>query len=357
MKWPVLQALSSSALKSTTSRPNAAPLSVPASRPSTSASPEPLWPPIGISSPSALLRGIGDRLAVRGVHHPAFRHRLALQLVGLHRAVGDDRGGDVEHHRRLLARPAQRSRSDWCRAASRRRPRPACGWRWRPPNRCRSCRAAAPSRHRRRPRRHGSSAARRPRPRRSRFASAIAVSAARGITRWPMPLSPSTMAVAGAVFSTLMFGLRIDAAGLDAPHILRQPEHAMRVGAGEIGFEHQLGDLRRVGVRHADRRHRVPDQRRDGGRRNRARPALRHHFTPARSFCTRPLSIVTLSSSPHRQRLDLPRALERAHVVGIVAAEHDVRRAELLHQEFKLRLGVQDGVPVEACGSSRPAAS
>ena len=54
MKCPVLQALSSSALKSTTSRPNAAPFSTPARRPSTRARPAPLWPPIGISNPSAL---------------------------------------------------------------------------------------------------------------------------------------------------------------------------------------------------------------------------------------------------------------------------------------------------------------
>ena len=42
MKWPVLVSLVSSALKSTTSLPNAAPLSVPASRPSIIASPAPL---------------------------------------------------------------------------------------------------------------------------------------------------------------------------------------------------------------------------------------------------------------------------------------------------------------------------
>jgi len=37
-------------------------------------------------------------------------------------------------------------------------------------------------------------------------ASSIAVSAARLITRWPMPLSPSTRAVAGADLVTVMFG-------------------------------------------------------------------------------------------------------------------------------------------------------
>jgi hypothetical protein len=35
---------------------------------------------------------------------------------------------------------------------------------------------------------------------------AIASSAARDITRWPMPLSPSTIAVAGAERDTVMVG-------------------------------------------------------------------------------------------------------------------------------------------------------
>jgi hypothetical protein len=46
-------------------------------------------------------------------------------------------------------------------------------------------------------------------------AIAIASLAARVITRWPMPLSPSTSAVAGPVRVTVMFGLRIEAAGLE----------------------------------------------------------------------------------------------------------------------------------------------
>ena len=78
-------------------------------------------------------------------------------------------------------------------------------------------------------------------------ASAIAVSAARAITRWPMPLSPSTSAVAAAVFSTRIVALGIDAAGAYAPHVLRQPEHAMGIGAGQIGLEHQLGDFGGIG--------------------------------------------------------------------------------------------------------------
>ena len=54
--------------------------------------------------PSALRAGIGERLSVFLADHPACRHLLALQPIVLHRAVGDDRGRDIEHHRRLLAR-------------------------------------------------------------------------------------------------------------------------------------------------------------------------------------------------------------------------------------------------------------
>ena len=94
------------------------------------------------------------------------------------------------------------------------------------------------------------------------FSRAIstAVSAARAITRWPMPLSPSTSAVAGAVRSTRDVRPRIDAAGADAPHVVRQAEHAVRIGAGEVGLDHQLGDLRGIGGGQADGAQRVRDE-------------------------------------------------------------------------------------------------
>ena len=138
------------------------------------------------------------------------------------------------------------SRSDWCssRLSARAPYRHVVGVGDHRIDR-RSCRAAGPSPHRCRRRRRGCD--RRAPTQATPFsrASAIAVSAARCITRWPMPLSPSTIAVAGAVLPTVMLALRIDAAGLDAPDVLRQAEHAVRIGAGEIGFQHQLGDIAR----------------------------------------------------------------------------------------------------------------
>ena len=108
------------------------------------------------------------------------------------------------------------------------------------------------------------------------------------------------MAVAGAVCSDPDAGAWIDAARLDASDVLRQAEHAMRVGAGEIGLEHQLGDFCRVGVGHADRQHRVLDEA-DAM----ADAATRADITsrlPAASG-TRPLSMVSLSISPHDSAL------------------------------------------------------
>jgi hypothetical protein len=55
-------------------------------------------------------------------------------------------------------------------------------------------------------------------------------------------------------------GLAIDAAGAQAPHILRQPEYAVRVGPGEVGLGHQLGDLAGVGRGQVDGHQRVLDQ-------------------------------------------------------------------------------------------------
>jgi hypothetical protein len=48
-------------------------------------------------------RGVGKRPALP-VDHPAFRHRFALLRGDLDLAVGGDRGGHVEHQRRLLER-------------------------------------------------------------------------------------------------------------------------------------------------------------------------------------------------------------------------------------------------------------
>ena len=60
----------------------------------------------------------------------------------------------------------------------------------------------------------------------------------------------------------------VEAAGFKAAHILRQPENAVAVGAGEIGFRHQFGATCGVGLRQAGGDEGVRDQRAGGARRD-----------------------------------------------------------------------------------------
>ena len=69
----------------------------------------------------------------------------------------------------------------------------------------------------------------------------------------------------------------------------------MGVGVGEIGLAHQLGGFCGAAFRQTDLEQRVLDEGNNRLRRNAY--AASHHFTPAKSFCARPLRIVTLSSS------------------------------------------------------------
>ena len=78
--------------------------------------------------------------------------------------------------------------------------------------------------------------------------------------------------------------MRIEAAGLQPPHILRQAEHAMRVGAGQVRLAHQLGANCRILARQAGGAERIRDQRAD--RRDR-------HFRLAHS---RPRSAASFST-------------------------------------------------------------
>ena len=87
---------------------------------------------------------------------------------------------------------------------------------------------------------------------------------------------------------------RIEAAGLEPPHILRQAEHAVRVGAGEIGLGHQFGAFFGVGGRQAGGAERIRDQRPDRPRsasagtcRKSVPSRLPHSHTDTRRLSTR----------------------------------------------------------------------
>ena len=209
-------------------------------------------------------------------------------FIGFHRAVGYDRGGDVEHHRRFLAGIANATGLVPNRFPRRAR-RVACGWRWRRPNEFRPCYGAPPFRHKHRPRPHDWSGARPAQATPVSFASWIAVWTRCITARWPMPLSPSTMAVAGAVLVTSIFGR-----GLMPPALIRLTcavsgtRHARR-RREKVGLHHQDRDLYGVLARHSEGEHAIADQRFDRASR-RAWHAT--SLPPASSFFLRPLRIT-----------------------------------------------------------------
>ncbi len=200
----------------------------------------------------------------------------------LHRAVGDDRRGDVEHHRRLLAR---RNR-DRDRVGAKQRLR------------------ATPHRHvvgardhridpdhalGERERRVDTSGTRMVRaPRADPGHAAFAGERNRGLGR------PRHHKVTHSVVAVDQRGRRrglahgdrgprIDPTGPKPAHVLREAEHAVGIGAGKIGLGHQLGDLGSVRPRQAHGAERIRDQ---AGNRRRRHPRRRRvglvHFETSR---------------------------------------------------------------------------
>ena len=88
-------------------------------------------------------------------------------------------------------------------------------------------------------------------------AFSIAISAARFMTRWPMPLSPFSTRRAGMLVHDADVRPDVEAAGLDAPDILRQPADAVPVRTLQVGLRHQAGDGRSIGLRQAHRGERL----------------------------------------------------------------------------------------------------
>ena len=72
-----------------------------------------------------------------------------------------------------------------------------------------------------------------------------------------MPLSPFRTRRAGVLVHDTDVGPDVEAAGLDAPGILRQPAHAVAVRALQVGLRHQGRDRCGIGVRQADRGERL----------------------------------------------------------------------------------------------------
>ena len=82
-----------------------------------------------------------------------------------------------------------------------------------------------------------------------------------------MPSSPSTRAVDGERCSTLMLALALTRPDLIQLHVVAQPDDAVRIEAGQIGFDHLLRGKLRIGGGHAAGQQRIArerDHRRDG---------------------------------------------------------------------------------------------
>ena len=99
----------------------------------------------------------------------------------------------------------------------------------------------------------------------------------------------------------LDIGRRINAARLDAQDILRQAENAVRVGARQIRFGHQVRDFRRVRLRQPDFDECVPNKRLDRLAGNQTRgcsiDGLRAHAAPAFACSADTLRVSPVSTS------------------------------------------------------------
>ena len=134
-------------------------------------------------------------------------------------------------------------------------------------------------------------------------------------------------------------------------HVLRQAEYAVRVGAGEIGLQHQLGDLGGVAGRHAGFDHGVGDQAAHGGSRVRVRASCASMSGfPAESFAAWPAEDRGLVGVGNLQAAHVRDAIQHGHVVGVIAAEHDIVGADQADHRFQRLVGMQDGVVDEALG-------
>ena len=293
---------------------------------------------------------IGDGGAGLRVDHPVRRKRLVLQAVVLDGAVGHDRGGDVEHQRRLFAgrhRDRQRIGAEQIFGAAGERHVVGVGDRGIEPDhvgmkRQRGIDAGGAGVVRHAQADPGDAAVARQRDgglgraRHHQMAHAVVAVDQRGRRR-------------GAIH--LDVGARIEPADLQPMHVLRQPEHAVRVGAGEIGLQHQLGHLGGVGFRQAGLDHGVGDQGAHRGepRRGRSVATAVTTLSPAAGVrrCGEDRRLVGVGNvqAPHMRH-----AIEHGHVVRVIAAEQHALGADMADHEFQHRRRMQDGVVVEAPG-------
>src|SRR6202044_754313 len=175
------------------------------------------------------------------------------------------------------------------------------------------------------------------------------------ITRCPMPLSPSTKAVAGAVFVTVMFG-----------RLLNPPAASRRTYCGSRNMPWPSAPVRSASViSSAQRAAWAPGNPAATNESVSSEVTARAgtHVMPASVMSSSPASSETLLAQDLRRvtaendvavgrgdvgRTHLPHAFTRAHVVRVIAAEEHPIGADRGNQKFQRRLGVQNGVVKEA---------
>src|SRR5580693_5581777 len=179
---------------------------------------------------------------------------------------------------------------------------------------------------------------------------AIASLAARVITRCPMPLSPSTKAVAGADLVTVMLGCALK------PRALRR-----RTYCGRRKMPWPSAPVRSASVissaqRAASAAGKPAATNESVSSEVTARAGTR--IMPASAISSSPTSSQTLLAQDLRRMTaendvavgfgdvrgtHLPHAFARAHVVRIIAAEEHPIGADRRNEKFQRRLGVQNG--------------
>src|ERR1700722_7077025 len=180
---------------------------------------------------------------------------------------------------------------------------------------------------------------------------AIASLAARVITRCPMPLSPSTKAVAGADFVTVMLGCALK------PRALRR-----RTYCGRRNMPWPSAPVRSASVISSAQRAASA-----AGKPAATNESVSSEVTARAGTRIMPASAIGLSQTFLAQdlrrvtaendvavgrgdvrRTHLPHAFSGAHVVRVVAAEEHPICADRGNQKFQRCLGVQNGVVEEA---------
>src|SRR5580700_5140117 len=184
---------------------------------------------------------------------------------------------------------------------------------------------------------------------------AIASLAARVITRCPIPLSPSTSAVAGADLVTVMFGCALKPRALSrrtycGSRNMPWPSAPVRSASVISSAQRAASAAGKPAARNESLSSEVTAR---AGTRIMPASAMNSSLDSSQTFLAQDLRRVTAENNVavgcgNVRRTHLPHAFSRAHVVRIIAAEEHPIGADRGDQKFQRRLGVHNSVVEEA---------